>query len=81
MAYAHDDVIGSPGGNGEFLWEAFWIYDERVVAHSREGVFQRLIDRSGVVEDIGYLTVHDARSTDDLSAKRCPNALMAQADT
>jgi len=81
VAHAHNDIVGSPRADAEIRGQSVRIYDQRVVAHGRERVFQRSIDGPRIMEDFGHLTVHDLRRADDLASEGCPNALVSQADT
>src|SRR5262245_3730248 len=54
--------------------------DERVVPRCRESLGQTTEYRPGIVKDRTRLSMHQGRSTHDLSAENLADRLMAQAD-
>src|SRR3972149_6273515 len=79
MTHAHDDVFGSASADAQLRRQSPGIYDQGMIAHRREWVFQRTKNGLRIMEDIGQLAVHDRGGADDLAAEGRPDALMSQA--
>lgn len=80
VSYAHDESVGSGGGDDERIGEVGCFGDQGMVAHGGEGGGQVVENPGAIVSDEAFFPMHDVGGVGDFSAKMVNDALVSQAD-